>query len=207
MTNLRASSAQPFFDTALPVSFVLLLRFHGQCVPMVWVGTPNYANVTQVHSRLAAIGEQAGNLSEEERMEAYGEASTLWIYARELYPDTFFLHVTLAAPAFTHPRLTLPPFQDEYLLRCDREQESTDLLLTAIDESLGCFLQFDVVPLWIRELTAPIVLGAQGEQLDGKLAQLIRCSLPVYFNADSFPLIKQQFDAWRQKREHTEKNR
>jgi hypothetical protein len=207
MEEPQAKVSLSLFDKALPISFVLPCSLRGKRVPMVWIDAPARAEVTQAQERMTVLGRLASSLNQNERREAYGKAYTFWIYAVDLYPDTFFLHVTLIIPTFTFGEHSLPLFQAEYLLRCDLEQEATGLLLSTIDESLECFLQFGAAPLlWLRELVTPVSMDT-GEQLGPRLAHLIHSSLPVSFNADSFAIIKQQFDAWQRKRETTTGNR
>jgi hypothetical protein len=184
-----------FFDAALSIAFVLPVGFQGQHIPMLWVAETERAEVEQVKSRLFTIGEQAGRLGEAGRLAAYGNAYTLWILARELYPDTFFLHLALDAPAVTGPYLTLPKFSAEYLIRCDLERESTEQLLRSIADGLCCLVNFERVPPWVREWTS-IRVETLEQEFRRRISQLIRSSLPVFFNEEGFGVVNAQFDAW-----------
>lgn len=195
MIEHEQKSPPAFFDAGLPVAFVLPIGFKGQLIPMLWVGETGRAEVEQVKRRLFTIGEQADRLGESGRLAAYGNAYTLWIFARELYPDTFFLHIALDAPAVTRPFLTLPPLRAEYLIRCDLERESTEQLMRSIADSLCCLVNFDSVPPWVQEITS-IRVETLGQPLSRRISQLIRSSLPVFFNEEGFGIINEQFDTW-----------
>ena len=200
MTEHEQKPPPAFFDAALPVAFVLPIGFKGQRIPMLWVGETGRAEeVEQVKRRLFTIGEQADRLGESGRLAAYGNAYTLWIFARELYPDTFFLHLALDAPAVTHPFLTLTKFSAEYLIRCDLERESTEQLMRSIADGLCCLVNFDRVPPWVQEC-ASIRVETLGQPLSRRISQLIRSSLPVFFNEEGFGVINAQFDTWQLKR-------
>lgn len=199
MREPEQESPSAFFDAALPVAFVLPIGFKGQRIPMLWVGETGRAEIEQVKRRLFAIGEQADRLGESGRLAAYGNADTLWIFVRELYPDTFFLHIALDAPAVIHPFLTLPKFSAEYLIRCDLERETTEQLMRSIADGLCCLVNFDRVPPWVQEC-ASIRVETLGQEFRRRISQLIRSSLPVFFNEEGFGVINAQFDTWQLKR-------
>ncbi len=195
MPGHEQQSPLAFFEAALPVAFVLLIGFQGQSIPMLWVGESGRAEVEQVKSCLFAIGEAADRLGESGRLVAYGKANTLWILPRELSPDTFFLHIALDAPAVIRPFLTLPPLRADYLIRCDLEWESTEQLMRSIAESLCCLVNFERVPPWVRESTS-IRIETLRQPASRHISQLIRSSLPVFFNEEGFGIVNEQFDAW-----------
>ena len=200
MHNLQAQTSEIQFDKAFPILHTLPLKFQEKCVPMVWIDPLQDTTLQFLYNRVSIIGKQAGFLSKEDRIEAYGQVSMLWIFAPNLHPDTFFLHISFSAAAFTHPRLLLPPFKADYLVRCDLRQSLTKVFFDSLDENLNCFLQFTSVPKWVRGLTAPVLLDT-ADELNVRIAQLLLCSQPIIFDVEDFTKVKRQVSSWQTNRD------
>jgi hypothetical protein len=195
MHGTQTAQRGSFFETALPVAHILPIDFEGGTLAMVWVSGEGQESLAGLTHRLAAIGEQAGRLTQRALSRALGQSHPRFIHDTELFPDALLLHLVLDAPGVSRPFLKLPPLRVECLIRLDLAREETGPLLSSMAASRSFFLRFDSAPpAWVTP-------GEHLQAADERIDELLFSSLPVNFSAEEIALLRREFEAWRQRRE------